>query len=120
MPGKLTDGGIMSGEKRTIDGTRLYSLRMQMGISLRQAAALLGISKSTLCRYESRKELRIDQSRIDDICRIYRVGPDALLTEKRAEEHPAKLASEEVAAYYGQLDERTQARISRILLRALD
>lgn len=116
----MTDGGKMREEKRTVDGTRLYALRTQMGISLQQAAALLGVSKSTLCRYESRKELRLDRSRIDDLCRIYRVGPEVLEADIKDTEDEVRLETEEIAAYYDGLDERTKARISRILLRALD
>ena len=110
----------MNGEKRTVDGTMLYALRTQMGISLQQAAALLGVSKSTLCRYESRKDLRLDRARIDDLCRIYRVSADALGPDREETGQGRRLETEEVAAFYDSLDERTQARISRILLRALD
>ena len=110
----------MRTDKKTIDGTRLYALRMQMGISLAQAAALLGISKSTLCRYESRKNLQLNRDRIDAFCRIYRVGEEELIRTNGEEEGRETLDPEELAAYYRRLDERTQTRISRILRRALD
>ena len=98
---------------------KLYELRVNMGLSLEQAAGCIGIHKSTLCRYEQKYPARMRPEVLKKICRLYHVPEQYFREGKKTttESWFRILSPEEAAAAYAALPERDQLRVSRILTR---
>ena len=96
---------------------KLYELRMKLNLTLQQAADIIGINKSTLCRYEQSFPRRMKPEVMEKICRLYQVTPE-YFEGPAAEELPwaPMLTAEEAGQAYRGLDERTRMRISRIII----
>ena len=100
-----------------ISGRILYELRSSRGLTLEQASEIIGVHKSTLCRYEQEETITLRPPVLDAVCRLYGVTP-ALLEAEGPEEvlwYPL-LSPTEVAEAYAKLPERDRIRISRMLL----
>ncbi len=101
-------------------GKKLYLLRTRLNLSLNQASHLLGISKSTLCRYEKDECRCRNELTWARICRLYQV-PKSYFEDRTSQEisgeHflPVFMREKTLLETYAKADPRDRIRVARIL-----
>ena len=103
-------------EEKMTTGRKLYLLRSRLNLSLDQAADIIGVSKSTLCRYE-KDECHCHSAEVwQRIFRLYQVHPHYFEEEQDpAEDEFAVWEETEVLQAWRRADLRTKLRVRRIL-----
>ncbi len=64
--------------RRRSRGEKLYELREQSGMSLRELAEIVGVHRSTLWRYENDEIVNWNPEVVKKLCQYFHVTPDSL------------------------------------------
>lgn len=100
-------------------GNKLYLLRSRLNLSVEQAADIIGVSKSTLCRYEKDEFCCRNEEVWQRICRLYQVPYTYFREESPASAKKQEIWNEEqLLASWRAADLRNKHRVMRVLARA--
>ena len=86
---------------------RIKELRKQKGMTLAEVAKRIGVSESTMQRYESGKISKIKYETMENLANLFQVTPEYLMGWSDASSQQAKYF-DAVCKYIGQNDEKFQ------------
>lgn len=99
-------------KKAGITSQRIKDLRIKKGFTMEKLAELIGVSKSTIAKWENGYVSNMRQDKVDKLANIFNVPPTYLLGYG---DESSISNEQQFVALYSQLNERDKALIDGML-----